>query len=78
LDDPIFCLVAQSLGYDNRKLSNQAKVNYYDFIEFFQESFVSNNYQVWLPGGCATSGLLNPEIEPPLGNHTRKLNKLRV
>ena len=70
--------VVQSPGYDTRKFSNQGRENYYDFIEFFQESFFKNNFQIWLPRGCATSGLLYPEIVQPLGIVTRKLHNLRV
>ena len=54
------------------------KENCYDLIEFFQESFFSNNFRVWLPGGCATSGLLYPEIVQPPGIVTQKLHNLRV
>ena len=54
------------------------KENYYDFIEFFQESFFSKNFRVWLPRGCATSGLIYPEIVQPTGIVTLKLHNFRV
>ena len=40
--------------------------------------FVNFVNRVWLPGGCATSGLLYPEIVQPLDILTQTLHNLRV
>ena len=64
--------------YIYEEVPTKQKENYYDFIEFFHESFFPNNIWVWLPGGFATSGLLYPEIVQPRGKVTRRLHNLQV